>query len=317
MTKICGVSGSQGFIGRYLVSSLLELGYEVRGLDNFATSSNTGSIKEENYFFTEGDVSDPLLVRDCFSDCDEIFHLAAAVGVKNINENPTLGIKINVGGTENILEVAENCGAKLFIASSSEVYGKGQRVPFTEGDDLIIGDTSIPRWSYALAKALDEHLAIDSYRTKSTKIVVGRFFNTVGRGQIGDYGMVIPRFVKSALDGEDLVIHGNGLQTRCFGHVSEVIHSVLKLMATPAAYGEVVNIGSPFEISIKDLAEEVIKITGSNSKIRKISYADAYGENFEDLNRRVPSVEKLEQLVGIRFKKRVDEIILDVVEDFK
>jgi UDP-glucose 4-epimerase len=308
-----GITGSEGFIGRHLKEKLLNDGHKVIGVDNYYTSNLDGHKEHANYEFANMDVRNAKDLLSVFKDCDSIYHLAAAVGVKNINDNPTEGIDINLKGTEAVIQIAEEINCSLFIASSSEVYGKGVKIPFTEGDDLLIGNTSIPRWSYALSKALDEHLALDSYNKKNTKVIVGRFFNTVGPGQTGAYGMVIPRFIDSALKNENIVIHGDGTQTRCFGNVKEVVNLITKLMELDNAFGEVINIGSSNEISINDLALKIINRTQSNSKIEYIPYEVAFGENFEDLMRRVPSVKKLKQILGDGLRSSIDEIIEDIL----
>jgi UDP-glucose 4-epimerase len=315
MMKTIGITGSSGFIGRHLVQKCLNEGHTVIGVDNFLTSNSEKILKHSKYSFIEMDVRNDKDLLSTFKGCSCIYHLAAAVGVKNINDNPTNGIDINLKGTEAVINIAEKIGCSLFIASSSEVYGKGVRIPFTEGDDLLIGNTSIPRWSYALSKALDEHLALDSFRKKGTKIVVGRFFNTVGSGQTGAYGMVIPRFIDAAIKNENIVVHGDGTQTRCFGNVKEVVDVITSLMDIKTAYGEVINIGSSDEISINDLALKVINKTSSDSKIKYVSYEEAYGEHFEDLSRRVPSVKKLKNILGKGLNSSIDGIIEDILAD--
>lgn len=311
--KTIGITGSSGFIGRHLTEKLLNDGYRVIGIDNHLTSNAEDHLEHCNYEFIKMDVRSANDLLKVFQDCDSIYHLAAAVGVKNINDNPTEGIDINLKGTEAVIKIAEKINSSLFIASSSEVYGKGVRIPFTEGDDLLIGNTSIPRWSYALSKALDEHLAIDSYNKKATKVIVGRFFNTVGPGQTGAYGMVIPRFIESALKNENIIVHGDGTQTRCFGNVKEVVNVITKLMELENAFGEVINIGSSYEISIKDLAIKIINRTQSKSKIEYIPYEAAFGKNFEDLMRRVPSVKKLKAILGQGLDSSIDQIIEDIL----
>ena len=311
MSRVIGITGASGFIGRHLVDKCLRNGCRVVGIDNLLTSTAEGMIEHPKYSFVNLDVRNYEGLREVFAECTELFHLAAAVGVRNINDNPTEGIDINLNGTETMIRIAEDTGSSLFVASSSEVYGKGVRIPFTEGDDLLIGDTTIPRWSYALSKALDEQLALDSHRKKGTRVVIGRFFNTVGPGQSGAYGMVIPRFIDAALLGENLQVHGDGEQTRCFGNVKEVVEVIVELMRTEGAFGEVINIGSRHEISINNLAMKIIEKTNSTSSIQHVPYDEVFGANFEDLSRRVPSVEKLVSILGRGLESSIDEVIDD------
>ena len=246
---------------------------------------------------------------------DVVFHLAAAVGVKLIMEEPSRSILTNVGGTENVLHAALKDKKPTFVASTSEVYGKATKFPFSEDDDLTIGATKNLRWSYACAKTLDEFLALAYAREAALPVVVLRFFNTTGPRQTGRYGMVLPNFVQNALAGKPLMVHGSGAQSRCFGHVYDVVEALMRLMATPEAFGQVYNIGTDQEVTIRSLAEQVIAATGSASEIQLIPYSDVYPEGFEDMNRRLPDVSKLEQAVGFRPMRTLAQIIDDIIAE--
>jgi UDP-glucose 4-epimerase len=253
------------------------------------------------------------LMAELIDRVDGVFHLAAAVGVKLIFDHPVETIQTNIRGSEIVLELAAHKRRKVQVASSSEVYGKGVRVPFAEDDDLLLGPSTCPRWSYACSKLIDEYLALAYWREKQMPTVVTRFFNTVGPRQTGAYGMVIPRFVGQALRGEPLTVHGTGRQSRCFGHVRDVVRALIALMETDRANGQVFNVGNPQEVTILELAEKIVAMTGSRSKIETISYDEAYGPDFEDLERRVPDARKLAGVIDWSNLTPLDAILSDVI----
>ena len=311
------VTGGAGFIGSHLCTRLVSRGKGVLVLDDLSTGriENVAHLIEDPGFdFVEGSVLDSGMVAELADDCDAIIHLAAAVGVENIIRRPVETIEINIGGTENVLSAAVSQGQKVFVASTSEVYGKSWETPFREDGDIVLGATSRSRWSYACTKALDEFLALAYHKARELPVVVGRLFNTVGPRQSGRYGMVLPRFINQALTGKALTVFGNGTQTRCFSSVNEVADCVLALMETPNAIGKVVNIGSTQEITILELARRVLEITGSNSPIRFTPYDEAYPGDFEDMQRRVPDVGVLQNLVGFVPCAPVEEIIRSIMD---
>jgi UDP-glucose 4-epimerase len=249
--------------------------------------------------------------------CDVIYHLAAAVGVKLIAEDPVHTIETNIGGTEVVLNAANQFRKKILIASSSEVYGKSDSIPFREEDDIVLGSTSVSRWSYACSKAIDEFLGLAFHQQYGLGVVICRFFNTIGPGQTGQYGMVVPRFVQNALNNEPIQICGTGRQTRCFSYVGDLIDAITKLMDCDDAMGKVFNIGSNEEISIEELADKIISLTGSKSKKQFVSYEQAYGRPIEDMMRRVPSIEKVNKAIGWESKTSLDEILSKIIESEK
>ncbi len=311
------VTGGAGFIGSHLCERLLSSGKSVCVLDDLSTG-NLKNIEKllasDSFHFIEGTVLSVETVNNCVDMCDEIIHLAAAVGVENVINKPVETIETNVSGTENILRAARGNNTKVLIASTSEVYGKSWKVPFKEDGDIVLGPTSRNRWSYACSKALDEFLALAYNHSYGLPVVICRFFNTVGPRQSGRYGMVLPRFINQALTGQPITVFGNGTQTRCFSLVSEVIDCVLALMDKPDAVGKVVNIGSTEEITILELARRVREISGSNSEIIIVPYDKAYPEGFEDMQRRVPDVSRLIGLTGIRPEADTTAIIKKVIE---
>ncbi|MCA0271484.1 MAG: GDP-mannose 4,6-dehydratase [Proteobacteria bacterium] len=312
------ITGGAGFIGSHLSERLIAEGHAVSVLDDLSTGrrENLAGLAGSNRFrLIEGSVLDAELVQGLVDDADVIFHLAAAVGVKLIMDEPSKSILTNINGTENVLKAALKDKKLTFIASTSEVYGKATKFPFAEDDDLTIGATRNLRWSYASAKQLDEFLTLAYVREVGLPAVVLRFFNTTGPRQTGRYGMVLPNFVQSALDGRPLLVHGTGEQTRCFGHVADVVEALVRLMQTPAARGEVFNVANDQEISIRGLAEEVIAATGSRSEIRLIPYSDVYPPGFEDMARRLPDVSKLERAIGFRPRRPLSEIIRDIIAE--
>jgi UDP-glucose 4-epimerase len=248
------------------------------------------------------------------SEADVIVHLAAAVGVKLIVENPVHTIRANIMGAEEVMTAANRYGSKVLIASTSEVYGKGVKVPFVEDDDRLLGSTSTSRWAYATSKAVDELLGLAYHRQFGLPVVIMRLFNTVGPRQTGRYGMVVPRFVGQALRGEPITVHDNGEQTRCFADVADIVGAIAKLIDEPKAVGEVYNIGTTDEVTIKHLAERVIALSGSDSKIVFVPYGEAYGPGFEDMRRRVPSIDKINSLIGFKPTYDLDQILTRIIE---
>ncbi len=314
------VTGGAGFIGSYLVEKLVELEHHVTVLDNVETGHliNLNKIHGSfNYTFLHGSILDAKLVDDCMEKVDYVFHLAAAVGVFNIVNNPLQSLLTNVRGTENILESASKHKVPVFLTSSSEVYGKNASDSLKESDDRVLGSPTTLRWSYSEAKAIDESLAYAYYQEKDLEVRIVRFFNTVGPRQLGNYGMVIPRFVNSALKNEPLNIYGNGMQTRCFVHVDDVVEAVLLAAFSDKTIGKVLNIGNDKEIAILDLARKVIEITNSKSEINYTEYEQAYGIGFEDMLRRVPNIQLIKETLGWTPKKNLEEIIIDVMNYIK
>ncbi|MEE9274536.1 MAG: GDP-mannose 4,6-dehydratase [bacterium] len=314
------ITGGAGFIGSHLATELLVRGHEVFIIDNFTTGrlENLEHIRSNpRLHLAMGSILDADFLDPLVRDCDEIYHLAAAVGVHLVMEKPVETIMTNVRGTEVVLQLARQYGRKVLIASSSEVYGKNKYRPLREDDDRILGSVTKQRWAYANTKTLDEFLALAYHREWGLPIVIVRFFNIVGPRQSGRYGMVIPRFVESAVKGEPITVFGDGAQTRCFSHVSDVVRGVADLMAHPQAVGEVFNIGNNNEISIADLAGLVKKLAGSSSPIHFIPYEDAYGDGFEDMERRVPDLTKIHNLMGYEPRVHLDEILESVIEYFR
>ena len=312
------ITGGAGFIGSHLAEALLLRGDRVIILDDLST----GSVDNLRHLRSNGalqcffdSVMNRHLLAEVVDESDVVYHLAAAVGVRRIIESPVRTIETNVKGTELVLEAAERKRKLVFMASTSEVYGKNSKVPFAEGDDVTLGPTVKSRWSYATSKALDEFLALAYWKEKRLPVVIGRLFNTVGPRQTGRYGMVLPTFVSQALEGQPLTVYGTGKQSRCFGYVGDAVEAILKLMDTDRAVGEVVNIGNDEEISIEGLASLVKERTGSTSPIHYIPYDQAYEPGFEDMARRVPSVEKLVQLTGFRPSTPLALIIDKVAAD--
>ncbi len=312
------VTGGAGFIGSHLAERLLARGDHVLVLDDLSTGSMdnlAGCIGQPGFDYRVGSATDVPLVSELVDRCDVTVHLAAAVGVRLIVEKPVHTIETNVRATEVVLGAAAKKGKLVVIASTSEVYGKGVRIPFQEGDDLTLGPTTHSRWAYACSKALDEWLALAYYREKQVPVIVTRFFNTVGPRQTGRYGMVLPNFAAQALRGDPITVYGDGSQSRCFGHVADAVESVLRLIDAEDAVGEVFNVGSDREVTILELAQMVRESAGSQSEIQLIPYAEAYAAGFEDMQRRVPDASKLERVVGYRPRTPLEEIIADVVAD--
>jgi len=314
------ITGGAGFIGSHLSEALLNRGGEVFVLDDLSTGSveNIRHLKNNPRFHCIFDsIMNKYLLAELVDESDVIFHLAAAVGVRLIVESPVRTIETNVHGTHNVLDAASKKKKLVFTASTSEVYGKSDKVPFHEDADLVLGPTSKGRWSYAASKALDEFLALSFWKEKKLPVIVARFFNTVGPRQTGRYGMVLPNFVCQALAGEPITVYGTGQQSRCFCDVRDCIQAVLQLVGDDRAVGEVVNIGSTEEVSIEALAHLVKRRTNSNSPITHIPYDQAYEPGFEDMPRRVPALEKLEALTGFRPAIPLNEIVDAVITYFR
>jgi UDP-glucose 4-epimerase len=306
------ITGGAGFIGSHLAERLLERGDQVLLMDNLSTGSmeNIRHLKKYDrmHYFLEP-LENRQLLAELVDEADIVFHLAAAVGVKLIVESPVRTIETNVNGTQMVLEAACRKRKLVFAASTSEVYGKNTNVPFHEDADLVLGPTTKGRWSYAASKALDEFLALSYWKEKRLPVVIARLFNTVGPRQTGRYGMVLPNFVRQALEGAPISVYGTGQQSRCFCDVRDAVEALLRLSATDKAVGEVVNVGNDHEISIENLALLVKERTGSSSAIEHIPYDQAYEPGFEDMFRRVPCLDKLEQLTGFRPSAKLPEII--------
>jgi UDP-glucose 4-epimerase len=311
------ITGGAGFIGSYLCEAYLSRGDEVYVIDDLSTGSleNIKPFSQNPLFHF---VNDTILNRDTMLEltgiCDVVAHLAAAVGVKLIIDEPLKSIHTNIVGTEIVLELANKFRKKTFLASTSEIYGRNSKVPLTETDPRVYGPTHLARWSYAATKAMDEFLALAYFRTKQLPIIIGRFFNTVGPRQTGQYGMVIPRFVGQALRNEPITVYGDGKQTRNFTYVEDVVHAVVALIDEPRAVGEIFNIGGEGEISINSLAERIKSITRSESPIQHVPYDEAYQEGFEDMERRVPDISKIVNLIGYENTHDLDAILARVVE---
>ncbi|HSE98438.1 MAG TPA: GDP-mannose 4,6-dehydratase [Blastocatellia bacterium] len=311
------ITGGAGFIGSHLAERHLERGDEVYILDDLST----GSIENIHHFKNHPNLTyyiDSLtnyqLAAELVDLCDIIYHLAAAVGVRLIVESPVKTIETNIRGTEIVLSLAAKKRKRVLITSTSEVYGKRDRVPFREDDDLVMGPTSKGRWSYACSKAIDEFLAIAYWKEKRVPTVIARLFNTVGPRQTGRYGMVIPNFVGQALSGRDITVFGDGSQSRCFTHVSDAVGALMGLAMHPEAVGEVFNIGSDQEVTIGELAERIRHLTGSSSRIVFVPYDEAYEEGFEDMIRRVPDISKVQGLIGYAPRFSLDEILTSVID---
>jgi UDP-glucose 4-epimerase len=309
------VTGGAGFIGSHLSERLIGDGHEVTVIDNFSTgsASNLTTLNgSPNFTLVEGSILDTNTLNPLVNKADYVFHLAAAVGVFNIVKHPLNSLLTNIRGTENVLEAAHATNTPVFLTSSSEVYGKNVSDSLKESDDRILGSPVTLRWSYSEAKAIDESLAYAYFIEKQLETRIVRFFNTVGPRQLGAYGMVVPRFVKAALNNEPVTIYGNGKQTRCFAHVYDVVDAVIAVAFAKNTIGKVINIGNDFEISINDLAQKVIDETNSTSKISFVPYEEAYGEGFEDMERRVPNIDLIRNLVGWQPKRDLSTMIADI-----
>ena len=312
------ITGGAGFIGSHLTDKLVAEGHAVTVLDNLSTGRMENiqhHLASKKITFVEGSILDVDLVNKLISGSEYVFHLAAAVGVFNIVNNPLSSLLTNIRGTENVLESSHQHGIPILIASSSEVYGKNTSDSLSETDNRILGSPTMLRWSYSEAKAIDESLAYAYFIEKNLETRIVRFFNTVGPRQLGSYGMVVPRFIQAALKNEPVSIYGNGEQTRCFAHVLDVVEALCLVAFSANTIGQVVNIGNKFEISMNDLAGLVISSTNSSSEVEYVSYEIAYGAGFEDMERRVPNLSLIKELVGWQPKRNLNQIINDVAKD--
>jgi UDP-glucose 4-epimerase len=312
------ITGGAGFIGSHMADRLLDGGDEVIVLDDLSTGSMANIehlVGRPGFDYRIGSALDEPLVVELVDRADCTVHLAAAVGVRLIVERPTHTIQTNIGCTEVVLDAAARKQKPVMVASTSEVYGKSTKFPFHEDDDLNLGATAHSRWAYACSKALDEWLGLAYYREKQVPVTIARLFNTVGPRQVGRYGMVLPNFCRQALLGEPITVYGDGQQARCFGHVADAVEAMVLLLSIPEAVGQVFNIGNAREITIVDLAHMVKSRAGSDSSIEFLSYGEAYGEGFEDMPRRVPDPSRLERVAGYTFKKSLEQIVDDVIED--
>lgn len=312
------ITGGAGFIGSHLAERLVGQGQQVVVLDDLSTGylANIAKLRGNvNFRFVQGSVEDEQTVNMLVNECDAVFHLASAVGVQLVVQQPVRTIRTTIRGTEVVLESAHRFGRPTLITSSSEVYGKGTKVPFSESDDVVMGATRQSRWCYAYSKGIDEFLGMAYHMQYGLPVTIVRLFNTVGPRQVGMYGMVLPRFVSAALAGKPLQVYGDGTQSRCFCHVHDVVGALVKLMGTPAAAGEVYNLGSDEEVGILELAKRVIQRTKSASQIEFMSYEQAYGRSFDDMQRRVPNLSKAHAAIGFRPSHNLGQIIDSVIAD--
>ena len=311
------ITGGAGFIGSHLTDRLVADGHQITILDNLATGRKenlSAHLGGNSVNFIEGSILDLPLLDGLIKETEYVFHLAAAVGVFNIVNHPLDSLMTNIRGTENVLESAHKYSKPVFVTSSSEVYGKNVSDSLKESDDRILGAPVTLRWSYSEAKAIDESLAYAYWVERKLETRIVRFFNTVGSRQLGAYGMVVPRFVQFALKNEPLTIYGNGEQTRCFGHVLDAVDAVVRIAFAENTIGKVINIGNDFEISINDLARKVIEQTNSKSEVIYMPYEEAYGDGFEDMERRVPNIELIKSLVGWEPKRDLSNMISDIAD---
>jgi UDP-glucose 4-epimerase len=314
------ITGGAGFIGSHLAGALLDAGHQVLIIDNLSTGSmeNIAHLKGRGGFeYVIDTVENENLLAELIDRSDVVFHFAAAVGVKLIVEQPVYTIETNVHGTEIVLKHANKKKKLVVIASTSEVYGKSEQIPFREDSDLVLGPTTKHRWAYACSKAIDEFLALAYWKERKLPVIIVRFFNTVGPRQTGQYGMVIPNFVRQALAGEPITVFGDGTQSRSFTHVTDVVGALLKLMVEPKAIGQVINIGNIEEVTIQTLAERVRQLSGSSSPIKLVPYDEAYESGFEDMPRRVPDLSKVAKMIGYAPKLTLDDILTQVIDYFR
>lgn len=314
------ITGGAGFIGSHLSEHLLKKGWDVSIIDDLSTgrSRNIEPLTNHPRFHVAIDsIANETVMDRLVSECDLVFHLAAAVGVQLIVKDAVHTIETNITGSEMVLKIANRYRKKVVIASTSEVYGKTTRTPFREDDDMVLGPTSKSRWSYACSKAIDEFLALAYHKQYNLPVVVVRFFNTVGPRQTGAYGMVVPRFVRQALLGEDITIYGDGKQSRCFGNVEDVVRGVIALAQHPQAVGKVFNLGATSEITIEGLAKRIIQITRSRSKLVYVPYEQAYESGFEDMRRRLPDISRARKLVGYRPRIGLDATVRQVAKQIR
>jgi len=314
------ITGGAGFIGSHLAEKLLERGHEVFIIDNLWTGklANIGKIQNHKKFHLVVDtILNESVMNELIFKVDHIYHLAASVGVKNIMDHPVETLDINVKGTETVLRLANRFKKKILIASTSEVYGKHVEHAVSEDDDRVMGSVKKRRWAYACSKTLDEFQALAYFDEKKLPVVIGRLFNTVGPRQTGQYGMVLPSFVQSALLGKPISVYGDGTQSRSFAHVNDVVQAITKLMDEPAAEGEIFNVGNDTEVTINELAQKIREMTGSDSEIEHIPYEKAYGPGFEDMKRRCPNIEKVRTLIGFEPSYDLTAMIQSVIDYFK
>lgn len=311
------ITGGAGFIGSHLTESLLQAGHQVTVIDNFSTGQahNLAHVADHPQLtLLTGSITDQMLLTEAVRGIDVIYHLAAAVGVKLVAEDPVRTIETNIYPTEWLLRLAAQTGCRFFLASTSEVYGKNANERWHEEEDLHFGPTSKPRWAYGCSKAIDEFLALAYHSKYGLPVVIGRFFNVVGPRQVGNYGMVIPRFIDQALAGGPLIVYDDGQQVRCFAHVREVVDCVVGLTNSPEAVGSIFNIGSDQAVSIQQLAQEVISRVDPAVQIQYVEYRDAYGNDFEDVRRRVPDVGRLQRVLGRKPEMKLGEILDDIID---
>jgi len=314
------ITGGAGFIGSHLAERLLEGGHEVFVIDNLWTGKLTNIARIQNnkkFHLVVDTILNESVMNELIFKADHIYHLAASVGVRNIMDHPVETLDINVKGTEVVLRLANQFKKKIFIASTSEVYGNHMEHSLSEDDNRVMGSVKKRRWAYACSKTMDEFLALAYFDEKKLPVVIGRLFNTVGPRQTGQYGMVLPNFVQSALLGKPITVYGEGTQTRSFTHVLDVVGALPQLMGEPAAEGDIFNVGNDHEVSINDLAKKVKEMTGSSSPIDHISYEKAYGPGFEDMQRRCPNIEKIRNLIGFTPIYYLDAMIQSVIDYFK
>lgn len=314
------ITGGAGFVGSHLADKLIDQGHEITVIDDLSTGrySNVEHLEgTPNFRLIIDTVLNQDLMEELIRESDRVFHMASAVGVRLIMEQPVKTIETIFHGTDVVLKYCSRYRKRVLIPSTSEVYGKGASIPFREEDDLLTGATDKHRWAYACAKTLDEFLALAHWKETRLPVVVVRLFNTVGPRQTGQYGMVVPRFIHSAMKNEPITVFGDGTQQRCFGHVLDVVEGLSKLLESPQCFGQVINLGNDEEVSILGLAEKAIELTGSKSEIRFIPYEEAYGDGFEDMRRRVPGLDKAKKLIGYQPTRSLNEIINDVANEFK
>jgi UDP-glucose 4-epimerase len=314
------ITGGAGFVGSHLADRLIKDGHEITVIDDLSTGrySNVAHLEgNENFRLIIDTVLNQPLLEELIRDTDRVYHMASAVGVRLIMEQPVKTIETIFHGTDVILKFCSRYRKRVLIPSTSEVYGKGASIPFSEDDDLLTGATDKHRWAYACAKTLDEFLALAHWKETRLPVAVVRLLNTVGPRQTGQYGMVVPRFVQAAIRNEPITVHGDGTQQRCFGHVHDVVDGLVKLLETPECFGQVINLGNDDEVSILGLADKAITLTGSSSEIKFIPYEEAYGDGFEDMRRRVPNLAKAKRLVGYQPTRTLDDIINDVAAEFR
>lgn len=314
------ITGGAGFIGSHLTDALLARGDQVVVLDNLSTgrlSNLDGAGRSENFRFVQGSVLDELAVDELAHECEVVVHLAAAVGVNLIVEQPLKSLTTNIRGSEVVIEAAHRYRRKILVASTSEIYGKNSADALHEDADRILGSPTVARWAYSVAKSVDEVLAFAYHKERGLPSIVVRLFNTVGPRQSPAYGMVIPRLIQQALANAPVTVYGDGTQTRCFGHVTDIVDGVIRLLDHPQAIGDVFNVGAQGEISIADLAERIISVTGSSSTIELVPYEKAYESGFEDMERRVPDTSKLEALTGWKQSRTLEDILSDTIAEIR